>query len=73
MISSITFPDVRAIDAYLTRKAALSWTGAIVYKEDDGAFTLERPGRELLGLGANFGRAREALQQLRRADEAKAP
>jgi hypothetical protein len=57
---------VRSIDAYLTRKARLSWPSAVVYKEPDGAFTLERAGQPRLGLGASFGLAREALAQLRR-------
>jgi hypothetical protein len=56
---------VRRIESLLTRHAAQMWPGAVVYRETDGSFTLERPRREALGLGMNFGRAREALSEIR--------
>ena len=65
-------PTVRAADSYLTRKAKDTWPSAIVHKETDGSFTLERTGQTGLALGATFPIARKALKDLRsaaRADE----
>jgi len=62
-----TLSTMRAVDVYLTRKATTTWPGAVVYKEDDLSFTLERPAQERILLGANFGLARQALVHLRRA------
>lgn len=64
-----TLSAMRAVDVYLTRKATTTWPGAVVYKEEDLSFTLERPAQERLTLGANFGLARQALVHLRKAAE----
>lgn len=58
---------MRTLDGYLSRKArsATNDQTAVVYKEADGTFTLERGGRPPLGLGATFSAARQALAVLR--------
>lgn len=62
---------MRTVDGYLSRIAAQSWPGAVVYREgpyDDPRWVLERPDAEPLGLGtAGFEDARVALRHLARA------
>jgi hypothetical protein len=52
------------VEAYLTGKATAVWPAALVVRvEDDHGtrFALQRPGREDLVLGVEFGEARRAL------------
>jgi hypothetical protein len=62
---------MRALDAYLTTKAAQQWPGATVTKQvgtaaagEPTGFVLYRPNRDPLGLGNRFHRARMALAAL---------
>lgn len=62
---------MRALDDYLTNKAAQQWPGATVTKQvgiaaagEPVGFMLYRPGRDALGLGNRFHRARLALTAL---------
>lgn len=59
---------MRRVDGYLSRRAQLTWPGAIVYEEVTGAWTLERPSTEPLGLGRDFADARRALAALAAAE-----
>lgn len=54
---------MRSVDAYLSRRAARIWPGAVVscYHEDRTDWQLSRPGLESLGLGDTFVDARRAL------------
>ena len=52
---------MRAVEAYLSRRAQTAWPGAVVYREDDGRFLLERPSLEAVQLGATFPEAKRAL------------
>lgn len=59
---------MRALDGYLSRKAQPRLgPSALVYREEDGTYTLEREGHAPLSLGAEFGDARQALDALAHA------
>lgn len=58
---------MRTVDGYLSQRAGNTWAGAVVYKEPDDTYTLERPGEESVSLGNQFSRAQMALAALRDA------
>lgn len=60
---------MRRVDGHLSRRAQQKWPGALVYECEDGAWVLERPGRENLGLGDSFHSAQMAIVVLVRAEE----
>ena len=61
---------MRSVDAYLSRRAARIWPGAVVtcYDEDRTDWRMTRPGHEIVGLGDSFTEARAALGALIAAD-----
>ena len=68
---------MKRVDAYLSRKAAVAWPGAIV-EDWDRVFLLQRPGLpavelagEPLPLDKRFRAAKEALGQLIEHERAK--
>lgn len=58
---------MRTVDGYLSRRAQTVWPQALVVREPDGTYTLERPETEPLGLGDNTGLAHHGLRALLRA------
>lgn len=58
---------MRKVEGYLSQQAQLRWPGALVYREEIGTFTLERPGAEPVSLGESFKDAKRAVQAMRRA------
>jgi hypothetical protein len=55
---------MRAVEDYLSRRAQAVWAGALVYREPDGTFTLERPKLEPVRLGSEFPIAKRALHTM---------
>ena len=67
---------LRSVDGYLSGKAQTYWPGSLVYSESEGTlqkWTLERPGMEALGIGADFGRAHQGLMSLIALEKGKYP
>ena len=64
---------MRTVETYLSNKARQIDASAIVYREDDGTFTLSRSGHEDLSLGTPFGIAKKAIALLKNTDDKKAP
>ena len=59
---------MRTIEGYLSRKAQARLSpSALVYREEDGTYTLERAGEPPLSLGDAHGTAQQALEALCRA------
>lgn len=58
---------MRAVETFLSRRAQTVWPDAVVYREEDGRFVLERAGAEALQLGASFPEAKRAVEVLRHA------
>lgn len=57
----------RSVAGYLSRVAAQTWPGAVVYEEPDGRWTLERPEHPPVYLGTReetYTGARDALRRL---------
>ena len=62
---------IRAIDGRLSRRAqARLGPTSLVYREDDGSYTLEREGQPPLSLGASVTDAEISLTALHRAASA---
>lgn len=61
---------MRTIDGTLSKRAQKFDQTSLVYREDDGSYTLERRGQEPLSLGDSFGRAQSALEALKKATAA---
>lgn len=60
---------MRTLDGYLSRRAqARIDPSALVYREADDSYTLERRGQQPLGLGPDFGAAQQALHALSNAE-----
>lgn len=64
---------MRTLDGYLSRRAQarLGDPTALVYREDDETYTLEREGHAPLSLGQDFGAAQQALHALTAAHRAR--
>ncbi len=63
---------IRAVDGRLSRRAqARLGASALVYREPDGAYTLERADQPPLGLGASAHEAEESLIALHHASRAR--
>lgn len=64
---------MRTLDGRLSRRAqARLGASALVYREEDGSYTLERQAEPPLGLGASAGEAETALVALHHAARADA-
>lgn len=63
---------MRALDGHLSRRAqARLGASALVYREEDGSYTLERADTPPLGLGATASEAEASLTALHRAAGAR--
>lgn len=60
---------MRTLDGILSKRAQKIDPTALVYKEDDGTYTLER--RIVVSLGNSFGRAQSALETLKVSHDVK--
>lgn len=56
---------MRTVDGILSKQAQRTDRSALVFREEDGTFTLERRDQPALSLGDSFGRAQSALHALR--------
>lgn len=63
---------LRSLDGRLSRRAqARLGASALVYREADGSYTLERADRPPLGLGASAGEAETSLTAMHHAARAE--
>jgi hypothetical protein len=60
--------SMRTVDGVLSKRAQQIYPDALVFREEDGTYTLER--KDVISLGDSFGRAQSALEMLKRAKEA---
>lgn len=59
---------MRTLDGYLSRKAQVRLgRSALVYREEDETYTLERAGQPPLSLGNEYGLAQQTLHALTNA------